>query len=214
MANTAGPSQRHQHQQKDISPAERLSARWNKMFRTDGNLLYDTLLWTSNDWPLPAVQWQSGSWQLPEYLQELQQQAAADAEEEALAGYELDETAAALDDDPEKDEEMADADNSTGPAAAQRRNRSNRQWMSGGKQLLPMPLDFQYLVTGDQTNGQEAANLVLWRVRLPGQLPAGFDPAVQQLAMVQGEIEPVLVSGLHHNCTACGVSCVSLNSRA
>jgi hypothetical protein len=206
MAQQAASGQQH-HQQhhQHVSKAEQLSARWNAMFRTENNLLYDKLLWTASDWPLPAMQWQTGSWQLPERLQELQQQAASDAEEEALAGYELDEDAdtdPAADnvDDLEGDAETLDASDD-GLAAGRQRNRRNRiqnaadrRWFSGGKQILPMPLDFQYLLTGDQTDGQEPAHLVLWRVRLPGQLPAGFDPAVQQLAMVRGEIEPVLVS--------------------
>lgn len=189
MASAAGAGQQH------VSPAERLSARWNAMFRAESNLLYDTLLWTSSDWPLPALQWQAGSWQLPEHLQEMQQQAAADAEEDALAGYELDEAAAGGDVDDAGDADMLDAQDApdSAAAAAGRRSRGSRQLTAGGKQLLPMPLDFQYLLTGDQTGGQEAAHLVLWRVQLPGQLPAGFDPALQQLAMTRGEIEPVLV---------------------
>ncbi|KAF6258744.1 WD40-repeat-containing domain protein [Scenedesmus sp. NREL 46B-D3] len=192
MAEAAPPGQQPQQQlHQHVSPAEQLSARWNAMFRTDNNLLYDTLLWTSNDWPQAALQWQTGSWQLPEHLQELQQQAATDAEEEALAGYELDGTAAG---DRIEEAAVLDAKDGLGAAAAAGvlRSRSSQQWFLGGKQLLPMPLDFQYLLTGDQTGGQEAAHLVLWRVRLPGQLPAGFDPAAQQLAMLRGEVEPVL----------------------
>jgi hypothetical protein len=206
MAQPAASGQQHQqhHQHhQHVSKFEQQSARWNAMFRTDNNLLYDKLLWTSSDWPLPALQWQAGSWQLPEYLQELQQQTAAEAEAEELAGYELDadaDTAADDLDDSEGDVEMLDA--SEDGLAGRQRNRSNRiqnptnrRWFSGGKQILPMPLDFQYMLTGDQTDGQEPAHLVLWRVWLPGQLPAGFDPAAQQLAMMRGEIEPVLVSG-------------------
>jgi hypothetical protein len=189
MAHAAHHAQ--QHQQHHPSPFDKQSARW-KMFRTEGNLLYDTLLWTSSDWPLPAMQWQDSSWQLPAFLQELQQQAAADAEEEALAGFELDSSAAA---DASADaDDMQDSDDEADHHTAGRRSNSNRQRTSGGKQLLPMPLDFQYLLTGEQADGREARHLVLWRVRLPGELPAGFDPAVQQLAMVRGEIEPVLVS--------------------
>jgi hypothetical protein len=202
MEQPESPAQQHQQQHhQHVSKAERLSARWNSMFRADNNLLYDKLLWTSSDWPLPAVQWQTGSWQLPEALQELQQQAAADAEAEALAGYQLDEyddADTAEDNLDDSDTEMHDA-SADGSAGSQRNRRNriqngNRQWFSGGKPILPMPLDFQYLLTGDQTGGQEAAHLVLWRVRLPGQLPAGFDAAAQQLAMMRGEIEPVLVS--------------------
>lgn len=83
---------------------------------------------------------------------------------------------------------------------------------------LPGPLDFQYLVLGTSTDGLEDAHVVLCRVTLPGQLPDGFDPARQAVALGHYDITPVMVSAAgswQSNCAAaCGqqqwhVACTS-----
>lgn len=154
------------------SPADRLAERWN-MFRAEHNSLYDLLFWKQLEWPSLALQWQPAAWQLPDFVLELQQVDAEAAE------------AAALGDEGE-----------AGASATQLGQQQHMDRRGGDKERVPVPLEYHYLLIGDQTSHQEGSSLGLWQVRLPGRLPAGFDLEQQQLVMVPAEIELVLVSFL------------------
>lgn len=174
------------------SPADRLTARWN-MFRSETNTLYNTLLWQPLDWPCLTLQWQLEAWQPPQHILDLQVEAAEAAERAALG----------LDDSSDTDTEPsqspaaaaaapADAMDVDQAAAAPASPSSSSG--AGDPDLIAMPFVYQYIVTGEQTSGQEGSRLIVWRVSLLGQIPAGFDPKRHQLALTGGEITPVMVS--------------------
>lgn len=188
----------------DPSPADRLASRW-QMFRRESNTLYDTLLWQPQDWPILTLQWQSTAWQPPQHVLDLQQAAAAEQAAAAALGIDHDlDHDLGNDSSPSAAAEAGDMDVDSGAAAAAAGRGSLGSRCSSGSppgsqhsaddDVIAMPFEYQYILTGEQTIRGETSNLILWRVSLLGHVPTGFNPDRQQLALAGASIEPVMVS--------------------
>ncbi len=197
LAAAVGGGQQHHHHHHHRSPADLLRERWCGIFRAEHNTLYDVLMWRRQVWPIITLQWQPAAWQPPEQLL-LEQQTAADAAVKKALGREGDITGITSTPTGGVVEGIGandmDVDEDTEAAAAGRRYAVG-DIDKEGREVVALPVDYQYLLAGQQTGSQEQSHVLLYRVGLPGKLPAGFDPARQRLVMVKGELEAVLVSG-------------------
>lgn len=167
--------------------------------------MYDALIWSDMKWPALSLAWLPGAaWTQPAAIAAAeaaaQQQRLRDFQRHAAAH--LRSKAAAV-----PDPAAHQQDRSGGPPGAGSPNdmdvdgaagSSGRQQHPGSshpqqQQLLQMPVECHYLLTGAQTSGQGTAHVELYRVELPGQLPALQAQAQQRVLMQEGGMQCVMV---------------------
>lgn len=145
--------------------------------------MYDVLLWQDLTWPSLALSWLPYSaWTQPPDIAAAEVAAIhrrrQDFEHHATAAAPGAGTGAGTSQDMEVDEQ---------PAAAVSGQTGQRH-----RQLVQMPVDYQYLLVGSQTSGQGAAHVDLYRVELPGQLEHGLQRQ-QRVLMQKADMHQVMV---------------------
>lgn len=154
--------------------------------------MYDVLLWQDMKWPALSLAWlPQSTWAQPPAI------AAAEAAAKQARQQDFDfhaaaaaqQAAGAADSDaPAENGDAMDIDHEAQAAAAGNGSHTRPQ-------LVPMPVDYQYLLTGTQTSGQEKAHLELYRVEVPGT--AGDLQPNQQVLMQKGDVKLIMVSELN-----------------
>lgn len=175
--------------------------------------MYDSLIWSDMKWPALSLAWlPSSGWTQPAAVAAAeaaaQQQRLRDHQQHAAAHLR---SGAAGTTGPARPQQEGSGSPSASPKGAgaggsddmdtdgapgsssgrkQQRQRGNDQPQQ--QQLLQMPVECHYLLTGTQTSRQGTAHVELYRVELPGQLPA---LQVQQRVLMQkGTMQCIMVS--------------------